>query len=92
MIIYKGSGHMTSGCVTVHDTMTQWNGQASQDRSGGKVVIYAPDEIWIENTFDLHSDPATKKKKLLKIALAAQQAYQSKCAPGFVDCFNTGCH
>ena len=20
MIIYKGSGHMTSGCVTVHDT------------------------------------------------------------------------
>src|SRR5258708_39964326 len=57
------------------ESMTQWNGRASWDGSGGRVVIYTPDEIQVENTFDLHGDPTTKKKKMSDTALVARQAY-----------------
>ncbi|KAF8337096.1 uncharacterized protein EI90DRAFT_3119457 [Cantharellus anzutake] len=69
------------------ESMTQWNGQASHDGSGGRVIIYAPDEIRIENNFDLYGDQANKKK-MSKNTLAAQVAYRDKCAPGFVEYFN----
>src|SRR6266436_4934950 len=72
------------------ESMTQWNGQASWDGSGGHIIIYAPDDIRIENTFDLYGDQASRKKKMSKNVLAAQEAYQNKCAPGFVDYFNPG--
>ncbi|KAF8331031.1 uncharacterized protein EI90DRAFT_3123708 [Cantharellus anzutake] len=71
------------------ESMTQWNGQASRDGSGGHVIIYAPDEIQIENNFDLYGDQANKKK-LSKNTLAAQVAYRDKCALGFVEYFNPG--
>ncbi len=77
------------------ESMTQWNGWVSWDGSGDRVMIYTPDEIRVENTFDLHGDPTTKKKKMSDTALVARQAYRSKCAPGFVDYFNPGdlkCH
>src|SRR5260370_19435596 len=45
------------------ESMMQWNGQVSHDGSGGTVIIYAPDEIRIEPTFDLYSDPVTSNTK-----------------------------
>ncbi len=53
------------------ESMTQWNGWVSWDGSGDRVMIYTPDEIRVENTFDLHGDPTTKKKKMSDAALVA---------------------
>src|SRR5260221_8310664 len=51
------------------ESMTQWNGRASWDGSGGHIIIYAPDDIRIENTFDLYGDQASRKKKMSKNVL-----------------------
>ena len=53
------------------ESMTQWNGQASRDGSGGQVIIYTPDEIQIESVFDLYGDQVNRKKKMSKAIITA---------------------